>query len=110
MSSPINKAGKVLRFGVPNVTGCIAQNATNVSGGELRVYKDENGNDISLYVFDKHKEATFDGLLEADQALKEIGDEITIGEVTGRITAWQVQWHNEEVARVSGTIRTYDLT
>lgn len=102
-------AGRSLRFGVPETDGCVAQSGSKSAGGELRVYKDENGNDMSLYLNDEHTEATVDGLLEADQADKSIGDQVTLCGVSGYITAWSVQWQNEEVARVNGSIRTYNI-
>lgn len=102
-------AGTALRFGVPETEGCIAQSGSKTAGGELKVYKDENGNDISLYLNDEHTQATVDGLLTADQAAKSIGDQVTICGVTGYVTAWTIQWQNEEVARVNGSIRTYDI-
>ena len=103
------KAGTALKFGAPEVSVGINQSGTTTAGGDLRVYKDHNGNDISIYLNDDHTEATFDALLEASATMKKIGDEFSIGDVSGRITAWTINWSNEEVARVSGTIRTYDI-
>ena len=102
------KAGTALQFGVQPVTGCVAQSGSTSAGGELKTYRDENGNYLALYLDDDHTEVSFEGILKAGQAAnKKIGDNFQAFGVTGYITAWQVQWANDDVAKVSGSLRDY---
>lgn len=102
------KAGTALQFGVPQVSGCVAQSGSTSAGGELKTYRDENGNYLALYLDDDHTEVSFDGILKTGQvANKKIGDQFTAFNVRGYLTAWQVQWSNDDVAKVSGSLRDY---
>lgn len=102
------KAGTALKFGIQPVSGCVAQSGSVAAGGELKTYRDENGNYLALYLDDEHKEARFEGILKASQtADKKIGDQFSALGVTGYLTAWEVQWANNDVAKVSGSLRNY---
>ena len=102
------KAGTALQFGVQPVTGCVAQSGSTSAGGELKTYRDENGNYLALYLDDDHTEVSFEGILKVGQtANKKIGDQFTALGVSGYLTAWQVQWTNNDVAKVSGSLRDY---
>ena len=91
----------------------VAQNVTKTAGGELREYRDEDGNVFSLYLYDGHEQISFEGLLKAADAdaLKTKGSTIVIGEgagaVTYYITDYSVQFTNNDVSKVSGSARTY---
>ena len=105
--------GKVL--GVDLATGVTAtglsgiheQSATKSAKGETKVYKDKDGNDIAVYVTDKHNEYSFEALIESSAPDYEIGDTATIGDVTGVITQWDIVEKNDDVKLVRGGIRTF---
>ena len=102
------KAGTALQFGVQPVTGCVAQSGSTSAGGELKTYRDENGNYLALYLDDDHTEVSFEGILKAGQvANKKKGDKFEALGVSGYLTEWQVQWANDDVAKVSGSLRDY---
>ena len=102
------KAGTELQFGVKPVSGCVAQGGSTTAGGELKTYRDENGNYLALYLDDDHTEVSFEGILKIGQAPnKKIGDKFEALGVSGYLTAWQVQWSNNDVAKVSGSLRDY---
>ena len=102
------KAGAALQFGVKPVSGCVAQSGSTSAGGELKTYRDENGNYLALYLDDEHTEVSFEGILKQGQAAnKRIGDPFEALGVSGYLTAWQVQWANNDVAKVSGSLRDY---
>ena len=69
--------------------------------GELKSYKNEDGEDISVYVVDKHKEISFEAIFSSTVTDKEVGDSITIGGHTYLITSWNVTESNEDVKKVS---------
>lgn len=102
-------AGAELQFGVGTISGMVAQSKTASAGGELREYRDENGNVFSLYLYDDHEQISFEGLLKASDAatLKKKGATITVDSVTYYISEYQVQYTNNDVSKVSGTARTY---
>ena len=103
------KLGKELSTGVTatGLSGIHEQSATKSSKGEIKVYKDKDGNDISVYVTDKHDEYSFEALIESSVEDKEVGDQATIGGVTGVITQWDVVEKNDDVKLVRGAIRTF---
>lgn len=104
----VKKAGTSLQFGIQSVSGCVAQSGSVAAGGELKTYRDENGNYLALYLDDDHKEVRFEGILKAGQAAdKKIGDQFSALGVSGYLTAWEVQWTNNDVAKVSGSLRNY---
>lgn len=101
------KAGAALQTGVDEISGMIAQQSAKGAGGELREYYDEDGNVYSVYLFDDHETISFEGLLESTGTMKAKGDTITFGDATYYITDWQIQYTNNDVAKVSGSARTY---
>ena len=102
------KAGTALQFGVPQVSGCVAQSGSTSAGGELKTYRDENGNYLALYVDDEHQKASFNGILKKGQAQgKKVGDKFEALGVSGYLDSWEVDWSNDDVAKVSGSLRDY---
>ena len=89
------------------LSGIHEQSATKSAKGETKVYKDKDGNDIAVYVTDKHDEYSFEALIESSVEDKEVGDPATIGGVTGVITQWDVVEKNDDVKLVRGAIRTF---
>jgi len=103
------KLGTQLQTGVTatGINGVHEQSATKSAAGELKVYKDKDGNDISVYVVDKHTEYSFEAILASSVPDKAIGDQSAIGGVTGVITKWDIIESNDDVKKVSGGIRTF---
>lgn len=101
--------GAELQTGVTasGLDGVHEQSATNSSAGEIKVYKDKDGKDISVYVVDGHKEYSFEAILESSVEDHEIGDVTTIAGIKGVVTKWDVQESNEDVKKVSVGIRTF---
>jgi len=105
----IKSLGKALQTGVTasGISGVHEQSSTNSASGELKTYKDKNGNVISVYVTDRHKEYSFEAILESTVQDKNVGDTTTVGGITGVITKWDVTESNEDVKKVSVGIRTF---
>lgn len=103
------KLGTTLQTGVTasGISGVHEQSSTKSSAGELKVYKDKDGNDISVYVVDKHKEYSIEAILQTSVSDKDIGDTVTIAGITGVVTKWDVSESNEDVKKVSIGIRTF---
>ena len=101
--------GKELATGVTatGLTGVHEQSATKSAKGETKVFKDKDGNDIAVYVTDKHDEYSFEALIESKVADKAIGETTTIGDVTGVVTQWDIVEKNDDVKLVRGAIRTF---
>ena len=102
-------AGTELATGISKIDGMVAQSGSKSAGGELKVFKDEDGNVMTLYVDDEHSGVSFEGLLKGDAAEKKIGDSFSACGVTGYITAWTVSWTNDDVSKVSGSLRDYTI-
>ena len=104
-------AGTELSTGMSKIDGMVAQNGSRSAGGELKVFKDEDGNVMTLYVDDEHSEVSFEGLLKGGETVahKKIGDAFTACGVTGYITAWTVSWTHDDASKVSGTRRDYTI-
>ena len=105
----VKAIGTELQTGVTatGISGIHEQSATKSSAGELKVYKDKDGNDIAAYVVDKHREVSFEALIESSAVDHEIGDQVTIAGVSGVVTRWDIVESNEDVKKVSGAIRTF---
>ena len=107
------KAGTELVTEIAQVPGMVAQTGSKAAGGELKVYRDENGQTLSIYLADDHSEVQFEGLLKlADiggSVDKKIGDSFSALGVDGYLTAWKVDWSNDDVAKVSGSLRDYTI-
>lgn len=109
----VKKAGTELKAGCLTLSGMVAQTVTKTAGGELREYRDEDGDVFSLYLYDGHDQISFEGLLKSTDAdaLKAKGSTIVVTEgqstVTYYITDYSVQFTNNDVSKVSGSARTY---
>jgi hypothetical protein len=105
--------GTTLQTGVTatGISGVHEQSGNSNARGELQVYYDKDGNEISVYVFDNHKEYSWTALLESSADDHDIGDNVTIGGISGVVTQWDVQEQNNDVKRVNIGIRTFpDIT
>lgn len=100
--------GTTLQTGVTasGVSGVHEQSGGRSAGGELKFYYDKNYNMIAVYTADKHKEYSFEALLETSVVDKEKGDPITINDTLCVVTLWDVTERNDDVKRVSISART----
>lgn len=107
----VKKLGTALATGVTasGVTGVHEQTGSKRAGGEFKTYYDKDGNEISVYVFDDHKEYSWTALIETSVADKSIGDSIAIDGETDPclVTQWEVSEQNDDVKRVNIGARTY---
>ena len=102
-------AGAELKAGVPTISGMVAQSMSRAAGGELKEYRDEDGAVMSLYLLDDNETVEFEGILKASDAetLKTKGSTFTVASTTVYITDFKIQYVNNDVAKVSGSGRTY---
>lgn len=107
-----HKAGTALKTGISQITiaGVHAQSSSKNSAGELKFYHKADGSDLAAYVSDPHKEISFEAVIEATAPEYGIGDLATIGNKTYIITAWNITETNDDVNKVSGTMRETTLT
>lgn len=107
------KLGKALQTGVTGsgIAGLHEQTGNNSAGGELKIYRDKDGNTLSVYAADVHKVYSWTALIEADVPDKEIGDPISLvvgnNTIQACVTQWEVTEQNDEVKRVNIGIRTF---
>ncbi|MBO7688830.1 MAG: hypothetical protein J6V72_20790 [Kiritimatiellae bacterium] len=106
------KLGTTLAAGVTasGVTGLHEQSGNRNARGELKTYYDKDGNEISVYIFDDHKEFSWSALMESTVADKALGDPITVGTDQCYVTQWEVAEQNDDVKRVNIGCRTTTLT
>lgn len=102
--------GTTLQAGVTacGVSNVHEQSAGKNAAGELKYYYDADGDMLSIYTFDKHKEYSFEALMESSVTDKEIGDAITINGTYCVVTQWNVTERNDDVKRVSIGARTIE--
>lgn len=97
---------------------CYLQNEGVEAGGDDKEYKDNVGETCALIISDIHQVLSCDGLVIKGNsgAMPKKGDEVTgIPTVDGlettgvhfRVKTCNVQWSNEDVAKVNLTIRGY---
>ena len=105
----VKKAGTELKTGCLQLTGIVAQSVTQTAGGELREYRDEDGDVMSLYLYDGHDQISFEGLLKSSDAatLATKGSTLSVDSTTYYVTDYSVQFTNNDVSKVSGSARTY---
>lgn len=112
MAALVKKAGVELQTGATDsgISGTYTQTSGREAAGELKIYRDEDGEDISAYVADPHKELTFEAVLASTVADEEIGNPITINGHTFLVTQWRVTESNDDVKKVSIGARSTDIT
>ena len=111
MSAIEHKLGTELATGATAspVNGTHTQSDKRSAGGELRIIHDEDGEDLAVYVVDPHTEQSFEAVMEASVEDKEIGDEVTMDDVSYVVTQWDVTESNDDVKRVSIGLRSVDI-
>lgn len=111
MASMVKKQGAELQTGATStgITGLYTQTSGRSAGGELKIYRDETGADISIYVSDPRTEYTFEAVIATNCPDKEIGDLVQINNMSCVVTAWEVTESNEDVKKVRIGVRTSDL-
>ena len=112
--------GKTLATGMPLVyTGVEGQSGQQSAGGELKTYRNKDGEICSLYAVDADEsDVQFEGLLKkTGYEAKDVGDEVTITGITlptvSGCTAkllvedWEEVYQNDEVVKVRGKAHVY---
>lgn len=107
--------GQSLQYGAPVISvgsgDIIVQSGTHSQEGDLREFKDENGNVCTLLRVGDFERFTFTGLLSADVTDLKKGELFTLAvgskSYKVRVETWSVAWANEDAKRVSITARTY---
>lgn len=112
MAALTQKAGAALQTGATAspVSGTYTQSDRRQSAGELKIYRDETGADVSAYVADPHSEMTFEAVLAASVADKEIGDLVTMDSNNYLVTEWTVNESNGDVKKVTIGLRSTTLS
>lgn len=112
MAAIEHKLGTELQTGATAspVSGTHTQTARRAAGGELKIIHDETGADLAVYVTDPHSEQSFEAVMEASVADKEIGDVVTVSNTKYVVTQWEVNEVNDDVKRVSIGLRTVDAS
>ncbi len=95
-----------------NTTYGMIQTITHSKGGSIKEYKDYQGDTKTLVISDKHDAVTITAICLASATLPEYGAEVTItladsSGLTVRVQSAQVDWNNEDAARITITGRTY---
>lgn len=85
------------------------QNMTTGKGGEIKEYKDYQGDTVSLVVYDKHDKIQLTALcVGSAPTLPDIGETFTVGSTTYYCNDQPtINWSNEDAASVSISGRTY---
>ena len=106
------KLGAALQTGVTasGVSGVHEQTGERSAGGELQTFYDKDGNEVSVYSFDEHKEYRWTALMESSVTDKAKGDPITVGSAQCYVTEWSVTEANNDVKRVNIACRTTSLS
>ena len=106
------KLGTALATGVTasGISGLHEQSGNRNAGGELKTYYDKDGNEISVYLFDDHKEYSWSALMETAVPDKSKGDPITVDNTQCYVTQWDVAEQNDDVKRVNIGCRTTTLS
>lgn len=102
--------GQDLQFGVTSsgLNNVLEQSATRTKLGELKEFKDKDGNTVSVYKTSdtSREEISFEAILKGDADYK-IGDSCTIMGKQGVVSKFDIIESNEDAKKVSMTIRTY---
>ena len=112
--------GVELQTGMPLViSGLEGQSGQKSAGGELKTYRNKDGEICSLYAVDADEsDVQFEGLLKTSgYTAKDVGDEVTITGVTlptvtgctakCLVKEWEEVYQNEEVTKVRGKAHIY---
>ena len=108
--------GTELATGMPLViSGLEGQSGQKSAGGELKTYRNKDGEICSLYAVDADEfDVQFEGLLKTSgYTAKDVGDEVTITGVTlptgGKclVEEWEEVYQNDEVTKVRGKAHIY---
>ena len=109
-------AGETLAVGMFDPgNGIEGQSGQKSAGGELKTYRNKDGEICSLYAVDADEsDIQFEGLLKTSgYTAKDVGDPITITGVTiptgGQclVEEWEEVYQNDEVTKVRGKAHIY---
>jgi len=102
--------GQELLSGVTasGLSGVFEQSANRTKLGEIREFKDKDGKTVSVYKTSDtaREEVSFEAILKSTADYK-IGDTCTIMGKSGVVTKFDIIENNDDVKKVSMTVRTY---
>ncbi len=105
-------AGQQIAWGTDSSTkyGMI-QSITHSKGGNVKEYKDWQGDTKTLVISDKHDLLSIMAICLSSVTLPEYGEKVTVTLKSGSFQIYvqsaQVDWNNEDAARVTISGRTY---
>ncbi|MBR0066109.1 MAG: hypothetical protein IJQ00_00830 [Kiritimatiellae bacterium] len=108
MAGPTNIGQQVVWGTDSSTTYGLIQSMTTGKGGEMKEYKNYQGDTVSLVIYDEHDTIQLTALCTGSTpTLPAKGAEFTVGRTTYRCTDASVNWSNEDAASVSISGRTY---
>lgn len=104
----VKKAGVEFEAGMFAVDGNIAQSGSKAAAGEIRVYRNEEGQVFSIYKVDAgSKTVQFEGLLAASATLPKKGDTIEIDDKTYYVDSAELVYQSDEAKKIRVTAKLY---
>lgn len=109
MAGPTIQGTQVVWGTDSSTTYGMIQSMTTGKGGEIKEYKDYQGDTVALVTYDKHDTIQLNALcVGSTPELPDIGDTFTVGGTTYYCNAQPtINWSNEDAASVSISGRTY---
>ncbi len=112
MAGPTIVGTQVMWGTSSNTTYGMIQTITHSKGGSIKEYKDYQGDTKTLVISDKHDAVTITAICLANADIPEYGEEVTLAladssSLKVRVQSAQVDWNNEDAARITITGRTY---
>ena len=108
MAGPTKAGPKVVWGTDSSTTYGLIQSMTTGNGGEMKDYRDYQGDTVALVTYDKHDTIQLTAFCIGDApTLPGKGEEFTVGDKTYRCTEASVNWSNEDAASISISGRTY---
>ena len=102
------KAGTEFETGMFSVVDNIAQSGSKKSTGQIRVFRNEDGEVASVYKVDAgSKQVQFEGLLESSATLPKKGDTITIDDDTYYVESADLIYKNDDAQKIRVTANLY---
>lgn len=104
----IKKVGTEYQTGMFKIDGQINQSGSKEAAGELRVYKNEDNETVSVYKVDAgSKKIQFEGLLQAGVDLPKKGDTISDDENDYYVEDAELLFKNDDAQKIRVTAMLY---
>ena len=104
----IKKVGTEYQTGMFKIDGHINQSGSKEAAGEIRVFKNEDNETVSVYKVDSgSKKIQFEGLLEAGVNLPKKGDTISDDENDYYVESAELIYKNDDAQKIRVTATLY---